>query len=241
MSSSDGKAGWQTVIQGTVITSTTCAFITGAYGILNRFPNYAELSAAAAINSGATAATFFGIREYVISPVLIRTVPGVQYARRRRDAGISQLPTDGDVPENVSWTEMRTNKLLDTGISGAITGGVLRGITTGRSAIVSGGITASIASTLVQLGYNELLVTRLKYVSQQSTQSADPEPRQNRWAERRATVMSWFGLSKYSDEEFLESMKAQRSQYLARIGELERQLEKERTEQEPDSSASSKT
>ncbi len=78
-----------------------------------------------------------GIREYVISPVLIRTIPGVQYARRRRDAGISQLPTDGDVPENVSWTEMRTSKLLDTGISGAITGGVLRGMTSEHRVLLS--------------------------------------------------------------------------------------------------------
>ncbi|KAG7449072.1 uncharacterized protein BT62DRAFT_1073604 [Guyanagaster necrorhizus] len=241
MSSSNWKAGWQTVIQGTAITSTTCAFITGVYGILNRFPNYAELSAAAAINSGATAATFFSLREYVISPVLVRTIPGVQYARRRRDAGISKLPTDGDMSENVSWTEMRSSKLLDTGISGAITGGFLRGITAGRYAVVSGGITAGIASILVQLGYNELRVTRLKYVSQQSSRPADPGPTQNRWADRRATVMSWFGLSKYSDEEFLESMKAQRLQYLARIGELERQLERERAEQKLDSSASSKT
>jgi hypothetical protein len=32
------------------------------------------------------------------------------------------------IPERLSWSELRSQKVLDTGISGAATGGLLRGL-----------------------------------------------------------------------------------------------------------------
>lgn len=45
----------------TVSTAGLSAFATGLYGISRRNPNYGFLAAAAAINSGVTAFTFFGV------------------------------------------------------------------------------------------------------------------------------------------------------------------------------------
>lgn len=53
-----------------------------------------------------------GIREYAITPALTAYIPWPQYALRRE----SQAPA--------SWAELRTHNLLDTAISGALTGGL---------------------------------------------------------------------------------------------------------------------
>lgn len=108
------------------------------------------MAGAAALNSGITAATFFGtslvvirpiflhrpahqcpqlaVREYAISPVLVTFMDGPQYRRRRQLLGI-QPP--GEVLEGVDETMplslLQYHKLLDTAISGAIAGGIIRG------------------------------------------------------------------------------------------------------------------
>lgn len=68
-----------------------------------------------------------GIREYVVSPTLVYTLPGPQYARRRKVLGIARPTDPNDNSEQVSWADMRRHKTLDSGISGAAAGGILRG------------------------------------------------------------------------------------------------------------------
>lgn len=60
-----------------------------------------------------------GIREFAVSPLLVATLPGVQYERRRKE----KTETDLD------WSEIRTDRLLDSAVSGFFTGGIIRGLT----------------------------------------------------------------------------------------------------------------
>ena len=49
---------------------------------------------------------------------------------RRRELGIGNT-LDDELPlpsEKLSWSDLRTNRLLDSGLSGAVTGGLLRGL-----------------------------------------------------------------------------------------------------------------
>lgn len=72
---------------------------------------------------------FKGCREFAVSPLLIYTASGKQYARRRKELGISPLTeTETSMVSQMAPTELRWNKLLDSGLSGLLTGGVLRGL-----------------------------------------------------------------------------------------------------------------
>jgi hypothetical protein len=66
-----------------------------------------------------------GIREYAVSPVLALTLPGRQYQLRRQrlfhPVGNSVLVE----PASLSWADIRTSRLLDSGISGGLAGGIL--------------------------------------------------------------------------------------------------------------------
>ena len=71
-----------------------------------------------------------GIREFCISPILTHVAPWKQYVHRRRELGIGN-PLDDALPppsENLSWSDLRTNRLFDSGLAGAVTGGLLRGL-----------------------------------------------------------------------------------------------------------------
>lgn len=63
------------------------------------------------------------VREYAISPLLVSNLSWKQYEKRRstRDAGPKSSPAE--VP--LSWSELRTYNLLDTGFSGALTAGFI--------------------------------------------------------------------------------------------------------------------
>jgi len=66
-----------------------------------------------------------GAREYLVSPLLTKYAPFEAYARRR--ALLSEEGTlEGAEPP--TWSDMRRNSLLDSGISGILTGGLLRGV-----------------------------------------------------------------------------------------------------------------
>jgi len=64
-----------------------------------------------------------------VTPLLIHFASGEQYARRRRELGISPLTKDetSSTLQTISLTDLRWNKLLDSGLSGVLTGGALRG------------------------------------------------------------------------------------------------------------------
>lgn len=115
----------------------------------------------------------------------------------------------------------------------------------GPKAVLPGAITVGVIATLLQLGYNEIGVQRLKYISRQHT--AEPEPRSVVVASTPATyqeapettliedprswkarILSLMGVRKMSEEEYLKRLKLQREHHLVRIKELEQKLEEER-------------
>ncbi|KAG6861542.1 hypothetical protein C0995_015275 [Termitomyces sp. Mi166 len=210
-----------------------CAFVTGLYGIAKRSPQYALMSMAAGVNSGVTACSFFALREIVISPLLVNTLPWPQYSRRRRDLGISH---PDDLPaEPPTWSDVRKHNTLDSGLSGAIAGGALRGWKSGPRAILPGMLTIGAVCTLLQLVYNEASVSRLRYISGLKVKApaneapATPAIRTKTASERFLTLI---GIHQVTEEEYLEKMKATRDSHLRRIAELEQQLAAEKAQEE---------
>ncbi|KAF8921070.1 hypothetical protein CPB85DRAFT_301616 [Mucidula mucida] len=120
---------------------------------------------------------------------------------------------------------MRTDSLLDSVASGILTGGGLRGLMAGRTAILSASLTAGILCAVLQLSYNEVHVQRVKYVNKIS-QQPESSPSTARWISPR--VLKWIGLTEYTDEEYIAKLKHQRDTHLDRIRQLEEQLEEER-------------
>ncbi|KAF7779017.1 hypothetical protein Agabi119p4_3362 [Agaricus bisporus var. burnettii] len=83
----DKSAPW-TIAKGTL---TICnATATGISSILQRQDRLSVHIAASALNSAITATTFFSLREFVVSPIFVYTLPFEQYERRRREFGIEK-------------------------------------------------------------------------------------------------------------------------------------------------------
>jgi hypothetical protein len=135
----------------TVHLGLICGFLSGVYGSFKGGEiKPVFLAGSAAFNSAVAGATFFGtvsrplfeatvdmpagVREYVVSPALLSTLSWKQYRHRRRNFEFPSLSkrqmaslADG-TDEAVTLGELRTYRLLDTGLSGAITGGALNSL-----------------------------------------------------------------------------------------------------------------
>ncbi|KAF5386664.1 hypothetical protein D9615_001564 [Tricholomella constricta] len=210
----ENSAG-NTVIRGTLITC-------------KRNPHYGVLATAAAVNSGVTAVTFFSLREFAISPLLVHTLSWPQYVRRRRELGIND-PSDPSL-DPPTWSDLRKHKTLDTGISGALAGGALRGWKSGPRAILPGALTIGALCTLLQLAYNEAGIMRLRYVSGLNVSTpVTPPPPSKSLSERFLTM---FGVQQVTDEQYVEKLKATREAHLKRIAELEQQLAREKADRD---------
>ncbi|KZT26382.1 hypothetical protein NEOLEDRAFT_1132430, partial [Neolentinus lepideus HHB14362 ss-1] len=243
------------VVVGTLATSGSVATLTGLYGAFKGLSQPGLLAGTAAFNSGVAGAVFFSVREYVVSPLLLSSITSEQYERRRREIEARHLEKEtgksvSPAREHLSWSEMRVHKLLDTTVSGAFTGGLLNAWKRGRGGILPGTVTGSIVCALLQVGYNELSVQRLKYVSRRLKQSqdasknspvlvaqetkvpsslpdsdeSDSEPKKT-VADR---IISLFGLSKVPDDQYLEKLRQERDAYVRRIHRLEAQIEEEK-------------
>ena len=130
-----------------VIVGASASLAASVYGtVIGR--NIGVMALASAIRGSVTGATFFsassaivyssflaneddctmiGIREFVVSPLLVSTLETPQYVRRRQEIeGVGRVgSSDTQHPHRLSWSEMRMHKLLDSTISGALTGGIL--------------------------------------------------------------------------------------------------------------------
>lgn len=73
-----------------------------------------------------------GLREFIISPVLVHTLPLEQYETRRHELGIGEPSSEtGNPPPTTSNSEfsaIRSHKVLDSALSGVVTGGFLRSL-----------------------------------------------------------------------------------------------------------------
>ncbi|KAJ7063494.1 hypothetical protein C8F01DRAFT_1133239 [Mycena amicta] len=202
-----------TVVSGTFLVSLASTCITGLYATFSsKTRPYASLATAAAFNSAVTAATFFTIREYLVSPARAQIEgPPLQNAQ-------------------LSWSSLRRQNLLDSGISGLATGGLIRGLTAGRRVILPAALTVGAASVVLQAAYNELHVQRIKYIGQLS-RPPPPEPESVIEAHKpplRERILGALGVRTLSNEELLVKLTHERERHLKRIAELE--VEKEAQE-----------
>ncbi|OCB86784.1 hypothetical protein A7U60_g6246 [Sanghuangporus baumii] len=179
--------------------------------------NTALLTASAALNSGLVAFAFFSLRELVISPVLAGTR--------------SSTSQTGGVDQPLTWSTMRMHHLEDSALTGVVLGGAFNAW--------KRAFTASLACTALQLLVNELDVQRVRYVSHsgrsstsayvlsasESQNATSADANRPSFGER---VLTFIGITKVDDTEYLRRLKAKRDAHLARIRELEAQIEKER-------------
>ncbi|KAL5532688.1 hypothetical protein ACEPAF_4462 [Sanghuangporus sanghuang] len=187
--------------------------------------NTALLTASAALNSGLVAFAFFSLRELVISPVLAGTR--------------SSTSQTGGVDQPLTWSTMRMHHLEDSALTGVVLGGAFNAWKKGPRGILPGAFTSSLACTALQLLVNELDVQRVRYVSHsgrsstsasvlsasESQNATSAETNQPSFGER---VLTFIGITKVEDTEYLRRLKAKRDAHLVRIRELEAQIEKER-------------
>ncbi|KAK7019331.1 WD-repeats-region domain-containing protein [Favolaschia claudopus] len=210
-----GDSAIWTIATGTVIVSVASTCITGLYATFTG-RTHQRLATSSALNSTITSATFFTLREYIFSPF-------VRIAIGRKENTSS---------DNLSWSDLRRRNLLDSGLSGAATGGIYRGLTAGRRTIGRAATTAGIACVVLQVAYNELAIQRIKYVAGLSQTSA-AGVKQPEFSEPWTTKMlSVLGVRPVSDEELLDKLRRERTKHLEKIQELEHQVEAERKQQE---------
>jgi len=235
----------QTVAKGVLLTSAVCSLTAGMYGVLKSRPP-GPLFLFSAVNSGIASATFFSIREYLIGPVLVLSLPGKQYElRRQRLEGAAEGPST-DVSQ-LTWGDIRSRKVLDSSISGALAGGVLNTWKRGRSGTAPGLVTGAMMCGLLQWVFNEFDILRITHISRavhprpvpsipaaptqpiETRSPAFPVPVPTPEPPRSLTdrIFAMFG-HKLSDEEYLDRIKAQRDNHLRRIEQLERELDEKR-------------
>jgi hypothetical protein len=188
-----------------------------------------------------------GIREYAVGPLLVNTLPWKQY-RRRRDAMIAVQDGHAEAgdgrPGNPA--HMRTYKVLDSGLSGGITGGLLNTLkrtlgplglglefiefffrSGGRAGLSPGITTGGLICMALQYTFNELGLARVRYVQRADRSGrVDEGPSESESFFQR--TLAFIGLKRNSDEEYLLKLKIARDRCLKRIEQLEQQLEKER-------------
>ncbi|KAG1754418.1 hypothetical protein EDB19DRAFT_1892422 [Suillus lakei] len=239
----------QTVAKGVLITcesvfrnATVCGLTAGLYGVVKSQPP-GPLLLFSALNSGIASATFFSIRECLVGPVLVLSMPGKQYELRRQrlEEAAEGSPTD---VSRLTWGDIRSRKVPDSSISGALAGGVLNTWKRGRSGTVPGLATGAVMCGLLQWAFNEFDILRITHVSRvthtlpvpatpaapvptephhPSLPVAAPEPPRS-LADR---IFAMFG-HRISDKEYLDRVKAQRDNHLRRIEQLERERDEKR-------------
>ncbi|KAG2116655.1 uncharacterized protein F5147DRAFT_769023 [Suillus discolor] len=217
---------------------TVCGLTAGFYGVVKSQPP-GPLFLFSALNSGIASATFFSIREYLVGPVLVLSMPGKQYELRRQRLKeiVEGAPTD---VSRLTWGDIRSRKVLDSSISGALAGGILNTWKRGRSGTVPGLATGAVMCGLFQWAFNEFDILRITHLSRgvhaqpvpaipaapvttYSLPVAAPEPPRS----LTDRIFAMFGR-KISDEEYLNRVKAQRDNHLRRIEQLERERDEKR-------------
>jgi hypothetical protein len=101
-------------------------------------------------------------------------------------------------------------------------------------------VTGALFCAALQLGYNQLLVSRVKFAAQQIdgpsirvTSPSTGEHEQPTEPAKSATERTLTALGfQISDETYLARLKATRDKYLERIKQLEKKIEEERQENE---------
>ncbi|WWC88753.1 uncharacterized protein L201_003666 [Kwoniella dendrophila CBS 6074] len=162
------------VAKGVLATGTLGAITGASIGVVQSKNPFA-LSINMTINLSIAGLTFFSIREYLVSPLLLSIELTPSHTRR-----LNQLRNQSELSENQkgklpisddhtpSLSEVRWDRLSDSAISGGLTGGVLSAAFRGRATFVKAGITSSLIASILQLSVNQARVIRLKTLAKQT-------------------------------------------------------------------------
>ncbi|KLO13510.1 hypothetical protein SCHPADRAFT_358050 [Schizopora paradoxa] len=180
------------------------------------------LAGSAALNSGFIAFGFFSLREYLISPTL---------------QGLRATSEDFRA-DRVTWSDLRMKNVIDSSIAGAMVGAAINAFKRGAAGMPAGAITAGIACSLVQVIVNEANIQRVKYASSlpgaiitpsRQDGSTESHPTHQSVSEAKPKksfldhALRMIGVSRATDEEYLQKLKVQRERLLRRIDELEKE------------------
>ena len=120
---------------------------------------------------------FFSAREYLVSPVLLSTGATRRHAQRLEDfinARSGKVSAE-DSAANLSLSDIRHDRVLDTTLTAILAYGTYAGFTRGRGAIVRAGLTAGFGAGILQYAVNFARVSRIKALSKQGG-SAQHQP-----------------------------------------------------------------
>ncbi|KAI0807751.1 hypothetical protein C8Q74DRAFT_86471 [Fomes fomentarius] len=160
-----------------------------------------------------------GIREVLVTP-LIQAASRTEESAQGSSSTLSQP----------SWTHLRMLRIPDSAVSGAFTGGIVNAWQYGPTRLWAGARTGAIICTILQWGFNEFGIMRVKFVSRKLQESRPQRdtpissPTESTGETRLSILdrlMSVVGFRKLSDDEYLRVLKKQRDEALDRIAVLE--------------------
>ncbi|KAG2157435.1 hypothetical protein DEU56DRAFT_764616 [Suillus clintonianus] len=171
-------------------------------------------------------------------------MPGKQYELRRQrlNEATEGAPTD---VSRITWGDIRSRKVLDSSLSGALAGGILNSWKRGRSGTVPGLATGAVMCGLLQCAFNEFDILRITHVSRVAhtppvaaaipvapvpTEPRPPSLPVAALEPPRSLTDRIFAMlgHRISDEEYLNRVKTQRDNHLRRIEQLERERDGKR-------------
>ncbi|WVR06280.1 hypothetical protein IAU60_003310 [Kwoniella sp. DSM 27419] len=157
-----------------VLVSGTLGAITGASIGVVQTKNPFALSINMTINLSIASLTFFSIREYLVSPLLLSIDLTPSHKRRYNQlaeaSGLSlkQLGKLPAVDSAQSLTEVRLDRLVDSALAGGLTGGALSAGFRGRATFGRAAFTSALIASVLQLSANQLRVFRLKALAKRA-------------------------------------------------------------------------
>ncbi|GFZ45293.1 hypothetical protein JCM24511_03019 [Saitozyma sp. JCM 24511] len=167
-----------TFVAQAILASASLGAGTGAVIGVLQSANPFILSVNMGINAGVVGVTFFGLREYLVSPLLLSGRATTSHTRRlaelsEKQRGKLPLPPPLPLPSPSSVEELRFERVLDSSIAGALTGGLLSGGLRGPRTIVPASVTLSLIASALQLSVNQLRITRLHLLARSTETGAN--------------------------------------------------------------------
>nr|ODO01048.1 hypothetical protein L204_01773 [Cryptococcus depauperatus CBS 7855] len=229
----------------------TLGAITGAsIGIVQAKNPYA-LSINMTVNTSIASLTFFALREYFVSPLLVAIEATPSHSIRLRQLEEKTLhgeKQDSSLFEadSMSIGQIRTNRLLDSSLAGALAGGGLSSAFRGRATFVKAAFTSALITTALQFSVNQFRAWRLNYLAdrpvasplQESSPQVSAYPSSSFEAlksdlpasqnlppalpERIMLNLSkFFPVRKLSNQEYLQTLEKKRTNINKRLREIE--------------------
>ncbi|TXT13509.1 hypothetical protein VHUM_00876 [Vanrija humicola] len=227
------------VAKASVSTAAMGAFTGACIGVVQR-QNPFLLGANMAVNSGIGGLAFFATREYVVSPALLAVGDTPGHVRRRAALDDERR---GVVPPAPSIAEVRTERLLDSGIAGALSGGGLSAAMRGPKTLLPAAFTSALIATLLQFSVNSVRVARLEILAKRLEDAkareapvpvAEAEAFDNPLKEEGAQrgdapitsrilgkLSSFLPVRKLTDEDYLATLERKRADVDKRLAEID--------------------